>query len=289
MSALLQQSPEWLELRRTKIGASDSPIIMGVSPWKTPRELWCEKVGISISPKRSPQMKRGLDKEAEARREFEKQTGILVFPAVVFSDKYDFMMASLDGMDIDRENIVEIKVPGKEDHEMAMDGVIPEKYIPQLMKQMIVCNLDHAFYFSWNEKSSKVIEIEKNSNYCVQLIAKETEFWSYVEDFIAPPLTEMDLKKKDTYLTREDDLWTHSALQWKEASTMLKHWKEKEEEARQNLIHLSGKSNVKGAGIELSKVVRKGSINYQEIPQLLGVNLEQYRKAPVETWRLGEI
>ncbi len=47
MSALIQHSNEWLELRKNKIGASDAPIIMKVSPWKTPYRLWEEKLGLT--------------------------------------------------------------------------------------------------------------------------------------------------------------------------------------------------------------------------------------------------
>lgn len=282
MSALLQQSSEWKEIRKNKVGASDAPVIMGVSPWKTQYQLWCEKLSLSGETTKTHSMQRGLEKEKEARQEFEKQTGIIVFPDVVFSDRYDFMMASLDGIDIERKNIVEIKVPGKEDHEMAMDGIIPSKYMPQLQHQMIVTNLDHAFYFSWNEKSSKIIEIERDDSYSNQLISKETEFWRCVQNFEAPSLTEND------FITRDDDLWIHAAAKWKEAIKEKEIATEKEAHLRQTLICLGGKSNVKGAGIKLSKVVRKGSINYQEIPELSGVNLEQYRKEPIETWRLGE-
>ena len=40
-----QKSEEWLDWRKKGIGSSDAPIIMGVSPWKTPFELWEEKTG----------------------------------------------------------------------------------------------------------------------------------------------------------------------------------------------------------------------------------------------------
>lgn len=42
---LLQNTQEWEKFRLQKIGASDAPIIMGVSPWKTPFQLWLEKQG----------------------------------------------------------------------------------------------------------------------------------------------------------------------------------------------------------------------------------------------------
>lgn len=283
MSALVQQSEEWLQMRKSKIGASDAPIVMGVSPWSTPYKLWCEKLSLVEPQGKTSYMKRGLDLEEEARREFEKQTGLIMFPDVVFSDQYDFMMASLDGIDIERKNIVEIKCPGKDDHEMAMDGIIPEKYLPQLHHQMLTTKLERVFYFSYDKKSSKVIEFHRNENYLKRLLSEEKEFWRCLQELEAPPLTDRD------YTEREDELWLHTAGKWKETKNKLKALEEEESHLRQTLICLSGKSNTKGAGIKLLKIVSKGSINYQEIQELSGVNLEKYRKAPVERWRLGEI
>ena len=39
----LQGSPEWLTYRRTHIMASDAPILMLESPYKTVRDLYLEK------------------------------------------------------------------------------------------------------------------------------------------------------------------------------------------------------------------------------------------------------
>ena len=119
MSALIQQSNEWLELRKNKIGASDAPVIMHVSPWKTPYQLWEEKLGLKESFSSSA-MKRGLEMEESARKAFEKETGLVVFPQVLFHKEHEWMMASLDGIDIEGKNIVEIKCPGKVDHEIAL-------------------------------------------------------------------------------------------------------------------------------------------------------------------------
>ena len=42
----------------------------------------------------------------------------------------NWMIASLDGIDIDNKTLVEIKCPGEIDHSCAMDGQVPEKYPP---------------------------------------------------------------------------------------------------------------------------------------------------------------
>ena len=35
-------TPEWLEMRRTGIGASDAAAVLGISPFKTNVELWAQ-------------------------------------------------------------------------------------------------------------------------------------------------------------------------------------------------------------------------------------------------------
>lgn len=35
---------QWLQVRKTGIGGSDAAVILGISPFKSPLELWNEKV-----------------------------------------------------------------------------------------------------------------------------------------------------------------------------------------------------------------------------------------------------
>ncbi len=56
-----QNTPEWLEYRKTKIGASDAPILMNCSPWSSPYDLWMEKKGMKAPKKMTPAMQRGID------------------------------------------------------------------------------------------------------------------------------------------------------------------------------------------------------------------------------------
>ena len=45
----IQGTSEWLENRKNHIGASDAPVVMGVSPWDTPYKLWENKLGRRIT------------------------------------------------------------------------------------------------------------------------------------------------------------------------------------------------------------------------------------------------
>lgn len=282
MSALIQQTPEWLEMRKNKIGASDAPVIMGVSPWMTPYALWEEKLGIRKGRPQNEAMRRGLELEEMARKSFEEKTGIIVFPQVVFHPENEWMMASLDGMDIEQKHIVEIKCANSEDHEHAKQGKIPDKYFPQLQHQLEVTGLDTAFYYSFDGKEGVVVECHRNTKYIRDLVDEEKAFWSCMQNFVAPKLSERD------YTIREDDVWTMCAEQWKSAQKGLIELEKKEKELRDLLISMTNGTNVKGAGITVSKVVRKGNIDYAKVTELKGVNLEPYRKEPIEFWRIGK-
>jgi putative phage-type endonuclease len=282
MSAALQQgTAEWLQLRRSCVGASDAPVIMGVSPWKTAYQLWEEKLGLREPQMESGAMRRGLDMEESARKAFERETGIIVFPAVLFHREHEWMMASLDGIDIEHRNIVEIKCPGRQDHESAMDGVIPEKYWPQLQHQMEVCHLDEAFYFSYREDSCKILKAERDSGYIQELISKEKDFYKCLQDFEAPHLSDGD------YVVRNDDIWRQAARKWAEVNILLEGLKDEEDKLRKELIRMAGKSHVRGAGIKVSRHIRIGAVNYGSIPELQGIDLERYRKQSSEIYRIS--
>lgn len=290
MSALVQQTDEWLELRKNKIGASDAPIIMGVSPWKTELQLWEEKVGIRNSPT-TYVMERGHRLEPAARQRLQDETGIEFFPKVVFHPKIDWMMASLDCIDEKSQTIGEIKCPGKEDHALAKSGKIPDKYYPQLQHQMEVCGLDVALYFSYyvspeNEIDTQLVECRRNTQYLKSMMEKEDRFINqYVQNFIAPPETERDLE------LRSDETWKSLASEWlhiRKSILQLERFEKREKELRDLLVHASNGKNCVGGGIKLTRSVRKGNIDYPKITDTLGIDVEPYRKEPVECWRIAK-
>jgi putative phage-type endonuclease len=85
MSAILklvQGTPEWLDHRRKYRNASETPAVMGVSPWQTPYGLWLERTG-RAQTKVNAAMTRGAELEPAARAAYEKLTGNVMEPLVV--------------------------------------------------------------------------------------------------------------------------------------------------------------------------------------------------------------
>ena len=183
---LKQDTPEWHDFRQNHIGASDAPVIMGVSPYRTIKQVWKEKV-FGTKQKENGAMRYGKIKEDEAREEFEKETGHFVLPKVILHEDFDWMSASLDGLDIEQQFIVEIKCPGKVDHHFVeVNRMVPQKYIPQIQHQLCVTGLDFAYYYSFDGEKGIVLEVKRDQEFIEMMIEKEKDFWNCVQTFVPP-------------------------------------------------------------------------------------------------------
>ncbi len=281
-----QRDKEWHELRKTKIGASDASSVLGVSKWKTAYELWEEKMGNGIKqPFTNVYMQRGIDLEPEALRAFENITGYLMSPEVLISPLNEFMMCSLDGLEIDSKAAVEIKAPGKKDHECALDGQVPEKYIPQLQHQISVTGLEMIYYFSYNPdhaQSNKILQVYRDQDYIDKMIEKEAHF--YYEHMLKkiPPSNDHQIK------TIESQQWKLLTDEYKKLDYQTRESEKRKDEIKDLLLQISELQSAQGNGIILQKIERKGIIDYKNIPVLKGLRLEEYRKPSSSYWQVKE-
>jgi len=145
---------EWLEARKSGIGASDAASIIGLNPWKTNVRLWEEKTGFveseDISDK--PVVKYGNDAEPLLRELFK-----LDFPQysvkydkfkMFHNEEYPFIFATLDGelveKDTGRKGILEIKtteIMNSSQWGKWKDG-IPQNYYCQCLWQLLATGFD---------------------------------------------------------------------------------------------------------------------------------------------------
>jgi putative phage-type endonuclease len=249
---------------------------MGISPWKNLKQLYEEKKGADHTYISSA-MQRGIDLEAPAREMFEEMTGIPMQPAVVISPTRNWQMASLDGISLDKKSIVEIKCGGRETHELAKAGKIPEHYRCQIQHQISVVELEEAHYFSFDGKEGALVRIQRDDNLIDALLKKEFEFWEMLQNETPPTFSDRDFEEITSFE------WSMLA---EEYSSILRLDKRKEE-IRKRLIELAEDRNCKGNGIFVQKKRRSGSVDYKEIPELMGIDLNSYRKQGVEYWEIS--
>jgi putative phage-type endonuclease len=275
------QEQNWHDWRKKGIGASDSPIIMGVSPWKTPYQLWLEKTGQVESDKIGNwATQRGHKLEPIARAQYELETGMNSPAVLVEYTDFPFIRASLDGYDKKNNVVLEIKCPGAADHEKALNGEIPEKYYPQLQHQLMVTGAKCVHYYSFDGNKGALIEVLPDIKYCKKLLKELIKFWDCVVQMTPPELTERDyVNLKDKELITASDEWIELTNQIKE----LQAKKESVEELIKS--KLPEDKLIKINNLRIQKITRKGNVDYAKIPELKAIDLEKYRKAPSQYYQ----
>lgn len=272
---------QWLEWRRNKIGASDAPIILMESPWVTPYQLWDQKVNGTQQDENSA-MRRGTELEPIALRKFEEKMNVfLKAQDCVINPSRPWQIATLDGFD--GKTLVEIKCTNRANHRLAEQGKIPDHYIAQLQHQLDVTGLQSMYYFSFDGEDGVIVEVQRDQKYIDKMVVKEEKFWRCIMEKEAPPLTDKD------YTQIESDIWRKKSEEWKEVDRLLKELGEKEENLRNELIALANDRNAVGNGVKLTVSVTRGAVDYTQIPQLKGINIETYRKNSITKRRLSAI
>ena len=170
-------TPEWEAFRRLKIGASDCPAICGVDPYTKPEKLWKRKF-TGDKQYVSPAMRRGSELEGLARQMLEKSRGCAFPPMVVQHDRYDWMIASLDGYNEGWKCGVEIKCPGeKVFNKIVIERDIPKNYIYQVQHQMCVTDNEEYVLLVFNGVYFEEFSIYRDEGIIEELIAKEERFY----------------------------------------------------------------------------------------------------------------
>jgi hypothetical protein len=86
--------------------------------------------------------------------------------------------------------------------------------------------------------------------------------------------------------TLRDETWIKVAHELYEAQKMRKYYTQIEDKLHDILVELSkGESSV-GSIYRFAKIDRKGSVDYTKVTELIGVNLESYRKPSSTSWKL---
>jgi putative phage-type endonuclease len=222
--ALKQRSPEWLEWRKSHIGSSEAPVIMGESPYMTLLELYREKKGLESKDRSSWATEKGNYFEPKARALYELLHDREMPEAIFVHPVFEWMSASLDGWCEDEQIILEIKVPGREVFEMAKAGKVHHQYVWQLEHQLFVTGAKEVHFWcvrtdgganSGNIIESVLVVYRSDPEKRGKLIEYETEFWGMIKNNIEPDPEERDI------VERRDPLSIQLFMSLRDATTKL--------------------------------------------------------------------
>lgn len=190
---------DWLQHRSKGIGGSDAPAICGVSPWKSPYQVWLEKRGEAQHKEDNEPMFWGRTLEPVIRQRYADVTGrtVTIPKDVLIHPKYNWMLGSLDGLTDDR--VVEIKT-SRSPQGWGEPGTneIPDVYMIQVQHYMTVTRLSLADVVALIGGSDfRIYEVPADPELQDLIIEKEAAFWKMVQDGTPPdPITFADLKRR---------------------------------------------------------------------------------------------
>lgn len=271
---LQQKGDHWLKWRRTLVTASDAASIMGVSPYCSEQRLWEKKLGIADDDFVNDAMKRGVRDEPIARQMFIDTFGIHVKPCCIESDEYNFLGASLDGIDETGTVIIEIK--SQRIDKIKKSG-IPAHHMLQMQHQ-IMCGdgrIQICYYVSIWESEIYVIKVQPDLILQKKYLDKAEKFWRTVV-FCEKPAGK--------YLDRDDELWKQATIECRQIDEQLSALEQLKKNNRQKIIELCQGNNCQGFGVKVLKKNISGRVDYSQIPELQNVDLNKYKKKPLESW-----
>lgn len=163
----IKNKVKWLEIRRMGIGGSESAAARGRGTWKTPLDIYNEKVLGRMEDKIDwVTSAHGHILEPLIQEIFAKKTGYPVCKVerMLRHPFFPFLIADVDGicqLPDGSYAILEIKTTNPWNLSEWKDNCIPNDYMEQGIHYMAVLNLDTVFFICFYGNSSKDVIIRK--------------------------------------------------------------------------------------------------------------------------------
>ncbi|EKA5635844.1 YqaJ viral recombinase family protein [Vibrio navarrensis] len=302
---IVQRSEKWHVWRKEGITASMIPVIMGLSPYQTPYELWAELVGYKKPDDLSNNyhVQRGVEQEPEARGAVETEYGKPYMPVCVEADHNRLFRASLDGlyMQGNDKEVLEIKCPCEKIYNEILTLKAKAKaptfqmYAAQVQWQLNAAGASVGrLYFYLRGKNPVSTLIRRNDAFIEKAEKAALHFLELVLTKQPPKMIEgRDKVVYDTPISSTDEAWLAKVEQYKEKKAYYEELERKTKAVKADLKQLESyftdqiPSDVKTFskdGIRATRVEKEGSVNYNalldEIQSTLNVVIpdELYKK-----------
>ena len=227
---------QWLELRKSSVGGSESATCVNMNPWDSLISLYSRKKGLSKEKETSEAMRLGTDLEAYVAERFTEQTGKKVRNdfAMYADDEYEFLTANIDRRVVGENAGLECKTMGSFNGYNLEAGEVPSHYYCQCQHYCMVMGFDMMYLAVLVlQRGLYVVEIKRDDDFIKDMKAQEVDFWlNYVcQDRIpAPDGSEASLETlKELYPDARKD----TEMQIAGLDTMVRDYKAFDELAKQ--------------------------------------------------------
>lgn len=284
-----QRSEEWFKARHHKLTGSEVGAALGMNPWKTPEDLIRQMVrayhGAEREFKSNIATEYGKLHEPLALMDYMGKTGNMVEECGFFAHpEHDWLGASPDGL-IGDDGLSEVKCPfGQRNKKPPQFKTAKEQphYFAQMQAEMASTGRNWCDFYQWSKTGDSVERVNFDPEWWAQHLPAMKAFYNwYLSELDNPEHLEPKEKEINTLKARK------LIEEYDQVSARIDNDTARKKEILSELVAMSKERNAIIHGRKLTKVERKGSIDYKKVPELKGVNLEPYRKAPSEFWRFS--
>lgn len=277
---LQQSSRPWHEYRSTKIGGSDIPSICKVDgAYKKYDELLHEKITGTkkeTSDYAKALFQSGHEWEAIVNEKL-KSNGYSFKPAIIQDELCDFYLASLDGLNEEIKETLEIKSTKSE----KLFNAAKESKIPDVWNYQIQWGL---YCTGYNKGLLAVVHVETGELILNEVMRDEkiiSHCLQEAEIFLKKMQSGISPIQSVSSVTCDDENLKYIAESKKVVSEYQKLIDAEEDKIKKLSEDLLKKYNANciiGHNVKIEFSERKGNVDYSAIPELKGVSLEKYRK-----------
>ncbi len=244
---------EWLAARRTGIGGTDIAAILGLHPYKTPLQVYHEKLGL-VEKEITWPMRIGLKMEPILAEFFIEQTGLAISDCGFRrSSKQHWQVGTPDRLTVeDTPRVVELKTVG---HRSAhrwdkANGEIPHEYFLQVQWYLSLLGLDEAVIAALiGNTDFEIFQVKADAELHGLMLDAAAKFWRDHIEAQTPPLPTGE--KVDTELLKR--IYKHSQEQIipadAKASQLLQHYGSAKKTTEEMATYAEGLKNELKAAI----------------------------------------
>lgn len=285
-----QRSPEWYAARRERLTGSNIGAALGVNPWKTPEDLIRQMVrdyhGAPSEFSGNMATEYGTAHEPLATMDYMGKTGrhpeecgFYVHP------EYPWLGASPDAF-VDDDRLLEAKCPFGLRNKKGADLVFKTSaeqphYYAQMQIELACTGRTVCDFYQWTPSGDSLEEVDYSAEWFAENLPRLEKFYQwYLSERDNPDHLEDKAKEINTLKAGK------LIEEYDRAKAAIDDAEARKKEILAELVHLSKERDAVIHGRKLTKVERKGNVQYGKVPELKGVDLDPYRAKPSQFWKL---
>lgn len=281
------------------LGGSDSPVVLGVSPFTTRKELWRDKMGLVEKKEETPAMKRGKILESIVAELYSlvKNRPLEIVQQKIIHPEYPFIAAHIDRRIFDPAmpnrgpGVWECKCPSMGVFNKCKREGLQEYYIVQMQHYLGVTGYKWGAFAIFSAELWELLEFDVvPDKELIKLIFQEDEkFWKLIEWGIEPEDDRVEIEMEpvgQSELVNMDkinpDLWGEMTKRYQEADQLFddaKVYLELCEQKIKDEMERAGAAVAEGSGAR---------IYWRDQVGKMSLNKEAFATASPEAYKIYE-